>query len=53
VARAKRHVEEHAERLAEIGFDIVRSGPQRTVKSYPGCSMVPTRAWPAMCSAIW
>ena len=30
-------VEESAERLAEIGFDIQRSGPQSvTVKSYPG-----------------
>jgi DNA mismatch repair protein MutL len=30
-------VEEHAERLAELGFDVVRSGPQGvTVKRYPG-----------------
>jgi DNA mismatch repair protein MutL len=30
-------VEEHAERLREIGFDIARSGPQSvTVRSYPG-----------------
>jgi len=30
-------VEEHAPRLREIGFDIVRSGPQSvTVRSYPG-----------------
>jgi DNA mismatch repair protein MutL len=36
-AREAASVEEHAERLAEIGFDIVRSGPQSvTVKSYPG-----------------
>ena len=29
--------EEHGERLAELGFDIVRSGPQSiTVKRYPG-----------------
>jgi DNA mismatch repair protein MutL len=36
-AREAACVEEHAPRLAEIGFDIVRSGPQSvTVKSYPG-----------------
>ena len=30
-------VEEHAGRLAEIGFDIARSGPQSvTIRSYPG-----------------
>jgi len=30
-------VEEHADNLAALGFDIVRSGPQRvTVKRYPG-----------------
>jgi len=36
-AREAASVEEHTERLAEIGFDIVRSGPQSVmVKSYPG-----------------
>jgi DNA mismatch repair protein MutL len=36
-AREAASVEEHAERLGEIGFEIVRSGPQSvTVKSYPG-----------------
>jgi len=36
-AREAASVEEHAGHLAEIGFDIVRSGPQSVkVKSYPG-----------------
>ena len=36
-AREAGCVEDHGERLAQIGFDMVRSGPQGvTVKSYPG-----------------
>jgi DNA mismatch repair protein MutL len=36
-AREAGCVEEHAQRLAEIGFDLVRSGPQSVmVRSYPG-----------------
>lgn len=36
-AREADSVEAHGARLGEIGFDIVRSGPQSvTVKSYPG-----------------
>jgi len=36
-AREAEGVELHAARLGEVGFDIVRSGPQSvTVKSYPG-----------------
>ena len=36
-AREAACVEEHALRLAETGFDIIRSGPQSvTVRSYPG-----------------
>ena len=36
-AREASCVEDHPERLAQIGFDVVRSGPQGvTIKSYPG-----------------
>ncbi|HEX6833059.1 MAG TPA: DNA mismatch repair endonuclease MutL, partial [Rudaea sp.] len=36
-AREAACVEEHGERLSELGFDLVRSGPQSvTVKRYPG-----------------